>query len=67
MSNLSTKEQLAQSIEKVECWNCGGTGLSYHDCGEDCCCCAEPENNMRCDICNGKGWLIDRLHESMED
>ena len=38
-----------------ECWNCGGEGTDGHDCGEDCCCCADPEDNVRCDICNGKG------------
>lgn len=37
-----------------ECWNCD-EGYSDHDCGEDCCVCFHPENNVRCDICNGKG------------
>ena len=39
----------------VECWNCGGEGYSGHDCGEDCCCCADPEPNVVCHVCNGKG------------
>lgn len=39
----------------VECENCGGEGVSGHDCGEDCCCCEDPEDNIRCDICKGKG------------
>ena len=26
----------------------------YHDCGEDCCCCADPEPNRTCDECRGK-------------
>ena len=40
-----------------ECYNCED-GLSDHDCGEDCCCCLEPENNVRCDICEGSGgWM----------
>lgn len=39
----------------VECWNCGGEGYSYHDCGEDCCCCLNPEDNVICDICDGAG------------
>ena len=38
-----------------DCWNCGGEGYSSHDCGEDCCCCADPEPNVPCDVCNGKG------------
>lgn len=37
-----------------ECYNCED-GMSDHDCGEDCCCCLHPENNVRCDICKGKG------------
>lgn len=37
-----------------DCWNCD-EGLSGHDCGEDCCCCLDPEDNVRCDICAGKG------------
>lgn len=39
----------------VDCWQCGGEGYSDHDCGEDCCCCLNPENNVICDICNGAG------------
>lgn len=43
--------------EWVECWNCGGEGTSGHDCGEDCCACLHPDDNVRCDICRGKsGW-----------
>lgn len=39
-----------------DCYNCE-EGYSYHDCGEDCCCCLDPEPNVRCDICHGKeGW-----------
>lgn len=41
--------------EWCECWQCDATGVSGHDCGEDCCCCLDPEDNMRCDICGGKG------------
>lgn len=38
-----------------ECYACGGDGVSGHDCGEDCCCCLYPEDNVRCDICDGAG------------
>lgn len=38
-----------------ECENCGGEGVSGHDCGEDACCCLYPEDNMPCDICDGEG------------
>jgi hypothetical protein len=27
----------------------------YHDCGEDCCCCADPVPNVECDECSGNG------------
>lgn len=45
----------SSSLMWVECWNCGGEGYSDHDCGEDCCACLHPEDNVRCDICRGKG------------
>jgi hypothetical protein len=40
-----------------DCWNCED-GFTDHDCGEDCCCCLNPEPNVRCDICEGKGGWI---------
>ena len=39
----------------IRCWNCGGDIYVDHDCGEDCCACAWPEDNVECDICDGKG------------
>ena len=30
-------------------------GLCGHDCGEDCCCCLNPEANVLCDYCGGTG------------
>jgi hypothetical protein len=40
----------------VDCWQCGGEGVIEGECtcGEDCCCCLEPEPPV-CDICRGKG------------
>lgn len=44
-------------VEWEDCWDCGGEGFTHHDCGEDTCCCLEPENNVGCDTCNGSnGW-----------
>jgi hypothetical protein len=43
------------SCDWTDCWNCGGEGVDGHDCGEDCCCCAYPEENVRCSICKGYG------------
>lgn len=36
------------------CWQCHGEG-GFHDCGEDCCCCLEPELNEECSECKGRG------------
>lgn len=46
----------AYGDETDECWNCGGEGFIDGDCtcGEDCCCCLEPEPPV-CDVCEGKG------------
>ena len=41
---------------RQECEHCGGEGMDGHDCGEDSCCCLYPEENVRCQFCNGKGW-----------
>lgn len=30
----------------------------YHDCGEDCCSCADPEPDTPCPDCHGQGgWM----------
>jgi len=44
-----------QEKDLIECWNCGGEVYVDHDCGEDVCCCAYPEDNVVCDICAGRG------------
>ena len=38
--------------------DCGGCdeGMSGHDCGEDCCVCLDPEPNVTCNECRGRGW-----------
>lgn len=43
------------SMQFVDCDNCGGDGISGHDCGEDTCCCLDPEDNEDCDWCQGSG------------
>lgn len=46
------------SVTHVDCENCED-GYSHHDCGEDSCCCLHPENNVRCDVCEGHGgWRV---------
>lgn len=52
----------------TECWQCGGEGFSHHDCGEDTCCCLDPEDNVPCDICRGKGgWRSDNEQKDAGD
>jgi hypothetical protein len=47
------------STDWQDCHDCGGEGYSHHDCGEDSCCCADPEDNVACGTCQGKGgWTI---------
>ena len=43
------------SIEHVECDSCDEFGMDGHDCGEDCCCCEHPVDNVPCAVCGGKG------------
>lgn len=52
--------QACKCCEKAaeDCWNCGGDGYSSHDCGEDSCCCLDPHDNVRCDICRGRGYTM---------
>lgn len=39
-----------------ECEQCN-EGLDGHDCGEDCCCCLDPEDNIPCQFCRGRGYF----------
>lgn len=43
------------SLSYEPCDYCGGDGVSGHDCGEDTCCCLDPQDNEPCDICGGEG------------
>lgn len=46
-------------MTRVICEQCED-GYSYHDCGEDSCCCLDPQPNVICDTCDGKGyWEIE--------
>ena len=44
------------SLVSEDCGSCGGEGVSGHDCGEDSCCCEDPEDNVPCDACGGRGF-----------
>jgi hypothetical protein len=46
-------------MEWVDCYEFDCDEGSYHDCGEDCCCCADPMPNRHCSTCRGKGgWFV---------
>jgi len=51
------------SIATESCEYCED-GYSGHDCGEDTCCCLYPEDNIRCQHCNGKAVLHQCLSSS---
>lgn len=44
------------SDDEEYCSRCDGNGF-YHDCGEDTCCCADPEVDdlVVCPDCQGTG------------
>lgn len=45
------------NLHDRECDDCSGEG-GYHDCGEDCCCCINPEETThRCRNCKGTGFI----------
>ncbi len=62
-TNSQDSKMPEQVIDRETCWNCGGEGYSHHDCGEDCCCCAHPTPNIKCDICYGEGYLEHKMPE----
>lgn len=45
-----------EDYDAETCWACGGDGY-IHDCGEDTCCCAHPDEDecYPCDECGGTG------------
>lgn len=57
-------------MDREPCWCCHGAG-GWHDCGEDCCCCLEPELdlNERCEECGGEGsyWQCPHLPHDREE
>jgi hypothetical protein len=59
-------EVCGASADYETCWQCYGEG-GFHDCGEDCCPCAEPELNEECNICAGRGrYLVCIAHPHTE-
>jgi hypothetical protein len=62
-----TPEMYAAGLEiDCQCARCGSSmdcercdhcedGYDGHDCGEDCCACLYPEDNVPCQHCDGTG------------
>lgn len=48
-----------------ECPACGGEGVYGHDCGEDSCCCDDPEDNEPCEVCGGSG-VVKKSYAELE-
>jgi hypothetical protein len=48
----------AYESDPETCGACDGEGY-YHDCGEDTCCCLNPEEDdcFPCEECGGTGYL----------
>lgn len=49
-------EKCGTDLDRTSCWQCFGEG-GFHDCGEDCCPCLEPDLNEPCDECGGEGFI----------
>lgn len=47
-------DECGGELQWEECYDCDGVG-AYHDCGEDTCCCADPDPNCECPTCSGDG------------
>lgn len=47
------------SMTWQDCESCDEYGFNGHECGEDSCCCAFPEDNVACQTCGGHGgWMV---------
>lgn len=58
---MSADDRDVHELELETCWQCGGDG-GFHDCGEDSCCCRNPDINRLCDICDGHGLVPEPTH-----
>lgn len=50
----------------VPCWNTCNEGY-FHDCGEDTCCCLDPEDDVPCEVCGGRGVITCKAHDRPGD
>ena len=75
IADKPSPEMYAPGLEiDCQCARCGSSaywedctscedGFDGHDCGEDCCCCLQPEENVACEYCDGEGVF----HRCMSD
>jgi hypothetical protein len=62
--DLESCARCGSSLSWEHCDRCDD-GYDGHECGDDCCACLHPEENVICDVCNGKGgWYL--CHSSQE-
>ena len=59
MSDETSDEQAEAMYDDLmdheTCVNCGGSG-GFHDCGDDSCCCLDPDEiTETCEECHGSG------------
>lgn len=49
-------QQCGEAMIPEQCWHCHGAG-GFHDCGEDCCCCRDPDGDLNepCLECDEQG------------
>lgn len=63
MGEHAACDDLPEDGEWVDCWECFGEG-GHHDCGEDCCPCLHPEDDLvDCGLCDGLGVVFVRDSE----
>ena len=76
MSDKPSYEELVNGDgDTVECWNCGGLGMTP-GCFEDCCSGADCDPDdaetccspRRCDVCRGRGgWPREALSRTKDN
>ena len=52
---MSKCEECGADLKWEECEVCDGEGVDGHECGEDCCNCLHPVDNLPCQFCDGQG------------
>jgi len=66
--NGTAPECICDGNGSVPCWNGCDEGY-FHDCGEDTCCCLDPEADdlVPCEVCHGHGEIRCGAHDDGHD